>query len=66
MSHHVEYRVVSPRVGVPGEVFTPASEQDAQRLVNGGFIVAVAVVAAEEVSTEKPAPRRKVKTAPKE
>jgi len=50
------YVVVSPRVGVPGEPFTPASEADAQRLLAGGFIAI-----SEKVSTKKPAKGRKVK-----
>ena len=55
------YIVVSPRVGTPGDVFNPASEADAQRLLAGGFIAI-----ANEVSP-KPAPKgRKVKPAPKE
>ena len=55
------YVVVSPRVGTPGDVYTPATEADAQRLLAGGFIAI-----ANEVSP-KPAPKgRKVKTAPEE
>jgi hypothetical protein len=55
------YIVVSPRVGTPGDVFNPASDADAQRLLAGGFIAI-----ADEVSP-KPAPKgRKVKTEPEE
>ena len=55
------YIVVSRRVGTPGDVFDPASEADAQRLLAGGFIVI-----ADKVSP-KPAPKgRKVKTEPEE
>lgn len=50
------YVVVSRRVGIPGEPYTPASEADAQRLLAGGFIAAVS-----EVSTKKPSKARKVK-----
>jgi hypothetical protein len=55
------YIVVSRRVGTPGDVYTPASDADAQRLLAGGFITI-----ANEVSP-KPAPKgRKVKTEPEE
>jgi len=55
------YIVVSPRVGTVGDVFTPASQADAQRLLAGGFIAI-----ADEVSP-KPTPKgRKVKPAPEE
>lgn len=50
------YVVVSRRVGVPGEPYTPASEADAQRLLAGGFIAEVA-----QVSTAKAPKKRKVK-----
>jgi hypothetical protein len=55
------YIVVSRRVGTPGDMYTPASDADAQRLLAGGFIAV-----ANEVSP-KPAPKgRKVKPASEE
>jgi hypothetical protein len=60
MSHHVEYRVVSDLVGVPGSVFVPKQGVNVGALLAGGFIVAVAV------STATPSKRRKVNTAPEE
>jgi hypothetical protein len=55
------YIVVSRRVGTPGDVYTPTTDADAQRLLAGGFITI-----ANEVSP-KPAPKgRKVKTEPEE
>ena len=50
------YIVVSRRVGIPGQPYTPASEADAKRLLAGGFIAE-----AEQVSTAKPSKRPKVK-----
>ncbi len=52
------YVVISRRIGIPGEPYTPASEADAQRLLAGGFIAQAATV-----STKKPAIGRKVKPA---
>ena len=60
MSQHVEYRVVSNLVGVPGSVFVPKQGVNVGALLAGGFIVAVAV------STATPSKRRKVNTAPEE
>lgn len=55
------YVVVSRRVGTPGDVYTPASETDAQRLLAGGFIAV-----ADEVSPKPQGKGRKVKTDPEE
>jgi hypothetical protein len=60
MNQHVEYRVVSDLVGVPGSVFVPKQGVNVEALLAGGFIVAVAV------STATPSKRRKVNTAPEE
>jgi hypothetical protein len=61
------YIVVSPRVGTPGDPYTPASEANAQRLLAGGFI-ALGEYTPPDVNevSPKPAPKgRKVKTARK-
>ncbi len=55
-----EYRVLSPLVGEPGNVFVPKPGINVEALLAGGFIVAVAV------STETAPKRRKVKPAPEE
>jgi hypothetical protein len=55
------YIVVSRRVGTPGDVYTPASDADAQRLLAGGFIAL-----ADKVSPKPAAKGRKVKTEPEE
>ena len=55
-----EYRVLSPLVGEPGNVFVPKPGTNVEALLAGGFIVAVAV------STETAPKRRKVKPAPEE
>jgi len=52
----MKYVILSKRLGVPGETYTPLSQAEARRLVDGGFIAA-----SEEVSTKKPAKGRKVK-----
>lgn len=53
------YVVVSRRVGIPGQPYSPANDADAQRLLAGGFI------ALAQLSPKKPAKARKVKTATK-
>lgn len=60
MSYAIEYRIVSDLVGVPNTVFIPKPGVNVEALLQGGFIVAVAV------STETAPKRRKVKPAPEE
>jgi hypothetical protein len=60
MSYAVEYRIVSDLIGQPGDVFVPKPGVNVEALLQGGFIVAVAV------STETAPKRRKVKPAPEE
>lgn len=54
----MSYVIVSPRVGTPGEPFTPAPGTNVEALLSFGFIA--------EVSTPKPKPAPKVKKASKE
>lgn len=34
----MKYRIVSPRVGTPGEIYEPEAWINLQHLINGGFI----------------------------
>jgi hypothetical protein len=54
----MNYVIVSPRVGTPGERFQPSQGINVEALLAGGFI--------EEVSTPKPKPTPKVKKSTKE
>jgi hypothetical protein len=54
----MNYVIVSPRVGTPGEPFEPRPGTNVEALLAGGFI--------EEVSTPKPKPTPKVKKSTKE
>ncbi len=54
----MNYVIVSPRLGKPGDVFEPTSDTNIDALLWGGFIA--------EVSTPKPKPAPKVKKATKE
>ena len=54
----MNYVIVSPRLGTPGDVFKPTSGTNIDALLWGGFIA--------EVSTPKPKPAPKVKKATKE
>ena len=60
MTYAVEYRIASDLIGQPGDVFVPKPGVNVEALLQGGFIVAVAV------STETAPKRRKVKPAPEE
>lgn len=58
----MKYRVVSPRVGTPGEIYEPEVWVNLQHLLNAGFIEP-----AEDPAPEAPKPAKtKTKTEPKE
>ena len=44
------YKIVSPRIGVPGDEFVPIAGVNLDALIAGGFII--------EVGTEKPKTRK--------
>jgi hypothetical protein len=44
------YKIVSPRVGTPGDEFVPVAGVNLDALIEGGFII--------EVGTEKPKTRK--------
>jgi hypothetical protein len=54
----MNYEIVSPRLGNPGDPFTPTPGINIEALLFGGFI--------KEVSTPKPKPASKVKKTTKE
>jgi hypothetical protein len=54
----MNYVIISPRVGTPGEPYEPKPGINIKALLAGGFI--------EQVSTPKPKPAPKVKPATKE
>jgi len=54
----MNYVIVSPRVGIPGEPFKPRLGTNVEALLAFGFI--------KEVSTPKPKPTPKVKKSTKE
>lgn len=58
----MKYRVVSPRVGTPGEIYEPEAWINLQHLINAGFIEP-----AEDHAQEDPKPAKtKSKNQPKE
>ncbi len=60
------WRVLSPLVGVPGDLFVPPLGTNVDALVAGGFIELVGRLEPVGTIDAEPAPiRRKVKTEPK-
>jgi hypothetical protein len=48
------YKIVSPRVGVPGTEFVPEEGVNIEALIAGGFVVDTGVKKSAKTTTEQP------------
>jgi len=47
-------KIISPRVGVPGEVFVPEEGINLEALIAGGFVVDTAAKKSAKTTTDEP------------
>jgi len=48
------YKIVSPRLGTPGEVFVPEEGINLEALIAGGFVVDTAAKKSAKTTTDEP------------
>jgi len=48
------YKIVSPRVGTPGDEFVPGEGVNIEALIAGGFVVDTAAEKSAKTTTDKP------------
>jgi len=48
------YKIVSPRVGTPGDEFVPGEGVNIEALIAGGFVVDTAATKSAKTTTDQP------------